>query len=412
MLTDTFVRQVRASGKAAGDKHTDSLGLYLLVKPAGKYWRMDYRYAGKRRTLAMGVYPAVTLAKARQMRDRAREALAEGNDPSAAKAEIKAARIAAAANTFESVAREYAKARAPGLSANYNAAWMGRMNRHLFPAFGRKPIAGITAADVLGVLRVLDKRGIPATTRLVAMNASQVFAFAMRTERCASNPAEGLREDLAPRVVKHRAALLEPVAVGGLMRAIDAFTGHPVTRAALEIAALTFQRPGNVRTMEWEEVDLDGAMWTIPAAKLKGTRQSKATGQAHSVPLSMQAVTVLRDLHALTGMGRFVFPSLIGNKLPIGETTLIAALRRMGFTKEEMSPHGFRAMARTLLDEVMGERVDLIEHQLAHSVRDALGRAYNRTSHLPARVSMMQRWADYLDKVRRGADVIPLRTSA
>ncbi|MFT4195010.1 tyrosine-type recombinase/integrase [Ottowia sp.] len=408
-LSDTFVRTVKPSGKPAGDKHADGQGLYLLVKPGGKYWRMDYRYAGKRKTLAVGVYPAVTLAKARQARDKARELLADGQDPGEAKREAKAARAAAAANTFELVAREYHKVKASGWSEKYGRKWLTGMESYLFPSIGRRPIASITARQVLDVLRLVEKRGILDTAHTLRQNAGQVFRYAVQTERCERNPVADLSDALQPLTVMHMAAVTDPKQVGELLRAMDAYTGHPATRAALQLSALLFQRPGNIRQMEWAWVDLDAAMLTIPAEAMKRRKAQKINGRPHYVPLAPQAVAVLRDLHPLTGHGRYVFPSLLTGERPMSDNTVNTALRRMGYSRDEMTAHGFRAMARTVLGEHLDADAEVIEAQLAHGKSGPLGAAYDRTSYLAQRRQMMERWADYLDKLRAGAEVIPLR---
>lgn len=405
-LADTFVRQVKHSGKAAGDKHTDGGGMYLLVKAAGKYWRMDYTYAGKRKTLALGVYPAVSLAKARQRRDRARELLANGVDPSVAKSEEKRAQIAEAANTFEVVARDWlakTAAKRAEITQTKVTAWL---EKDVLPFIGKMPITAIGPRDVLEkVVRKLEARGAIDTAHRIKQLCGQVFRFAVVSGLADRDVTADLSEALAAKTEKHFPAITEPKKVGELMRSIHAYAGHPGTVAALKLAPLVFVRPGELRTAEWAEIDLDAAEWRIPGSKMK-------MGTDHIVPLSTQAVEILRGLHPITGHGRYLFPSLRTGERPMSENTINAALRGMGYSQEVHTAHGFRAMARTIMDEVLGERVDFIEHQLSHAVKDANGRAYNRTAHLPARREMMQRWADYLDKLRQGADVIPLRGKA
>ena len=405
-LTDTFVRQAKHSGRPAGDKHGDGLGLFLHVTAAGKYWRMAYRFAGKQKLLALGVYPAVTLAQARKRRDEARAQLAGGADPSEAKREAKAARAAAAANTFELVAREYHKVKASGWSQKYGDKWLSGMERYLFPALGRRPIASVTARQMLDVLRLVEKRGILDTAHTLRQNAGQVFRYAVQTERCERSPVADLSDALQPLTVTHMAAVTDPKQVGELLRAMDAYTGHPATRAALQLSALLFQRPGNIRQMEWAWLDLDAAMLTIPAQAMKRRKAQKINGRPHYVPLAPQAVAVLRELHPLTGHGRYVFPSLLTGERPMSDNTVNTALRRMGYSRDEMTAHGFRAMARTVLGEQLDADAEVIEAQLAHGKSGPLGAAYDRTSYIVQRRQLMEQWADYLDKLRAGAKVI------
>ena len=403
-LTDTFTKNTKHSGKSGGDKHTDGGGMYLLVNAGGKYWRMDYRFADKRKTLALGVYPEVSLAKARQRREKARELLADGIDPSTAKREEKQAKADAAAHTFALVAREWlAKTAAERADATQNkiTSWL---EKDVIPFIGDMPISAIGPRDVLAALRKMEARGALDSVHRVKQVTGQVFRYAVAIGAAERDVTQDLKGSLAKAAPGHFAAITEPKQLGDLMRAIFNYTGHPNVIAALRLTPLLFVRPGELRTMEWAEVDLDAAEWRIPGAKMK----MKAD---HLVPLSTQALALLRGMHPATGHGKFVFPSLRTGERPMSENTINAALRGMGYAKEVHSAHGFRATARTILDEVMGERVDLIEHQLAHAVKDVNGRAYNRTAHLPARREMMQRWADYLDKLRVGADVIQFKTA-
>ena len=403
-LTDTFTKNTKHSGKSAGDKHTDGGGMYLLVNAGGKYWRMDYRFADKRKTLALGVYPEVSLAKARQRREKARELLADGIDPSTAKREEKQAKADAAAHTFALVAREWlAKTAAERADATQNkiTSWL---EKDVIPFIGDMPISAIGPRDVLAALRKMEARGALDSVHRVKPVTGQVFRYAVAIGAAERDVTQDLKGSLAKAAPGHFAAITEPKQLGDLMRAIFNYTGHPNVIAALRLTPLLFVRPGELRTMEWAEVDLDAAEWRIPGAKMK----MKAD---HLVPLSTQALALLRAMHPATGHGKFVFPSLRTGERPMSENTINAALRGMGYAKEVHSAHGFRATARTIMDEVMGERVDLIEHQLAHKVKDANGRAYNRTAHMPARRVMMQNWANYLDKLRIGAEVIQLRTA-
>lgn len=412
-LADTFVRQVKHTGKPTGDAYADGGGMYLLVKAAGRYWRMDYRFNGKRKTLALGVYPAVSLAKARQRREKARELLAEGIDPSAAKKAEKAATAVAAANTFEAVAREFHATQASGWSPRYGARWIERMEKDLFPYLGKLTLPEITAPILLDALRRIEKRGANETAHTLRQTAGQVFRYGVQTGRCERSPVADLHGALKPIVVKHMAAVLEPVKAGELLRAIDGYTGQPMTKAALALSALLFQRPGNIRQMEWAWLDLDKAMLTIPSQDMKRRLQQKINGRPHFVPLAPQAVAILKELQPLTGHGRYVFPSLRTGERPMSDNTINAALRRMGFASDEMSAHGFRAMARTLMIErIHGISADVIEAQLAHGKSGPLGAAYDRAEFMEQRRRMMNEWAGYLDKLRQGADVIPLRGAA
>lgn len=407
-LTDTFVKNAKYSGRPAGDKHSDGGGLFLLVKSGGKYWRMAYRYDGKQKTLAFGAYPAVTLAQARKKRDAAKELLAQDIDPGVIRRAEKAATKAAAANTFEAIARELHAIKAPSWSPLYAARWLERMEKDLFPSIGRMPVGDVTAPILLSVLRRVESRGAHETAHTLRQTAGQVFRYAVQTGRADRSPAADLHGALQPVVVKHMAAILEPVKAGELLRAIDGYSGQPITRAALQLSALLFQRPGNIRSMEWAWVDLDKAMLTIPAQAMKRTVQGKINGRPHLVPLAPQAVAILRELVPLTGHGRFVFPGLRTHDRPMSENTVNAALRRLGFSGDEMSAHGFRAMARTIMIERMpGTSADVLEAQLAHGKRGPLGAAYDRADFMEQRVAMMCRWADYLDELRQGALILP-----
>ena len=401
-LTDTFVRQVKHSGKPAGEKHTDGKAMYLLVNATGKYWRMSYRFDGKQKTLALGVYPAVSLASARERRDNARRLIANGIDPVQAKQQDKAVRAAAAENTFESVSRTWLAKTVANRADSTQDKITTSLQNDVFPWIGKMPIAVIGPRDVLAVVQKIEARGAIDTAHRVKQTCGQVFRFAVAMGSAERDITADLRGALSAIPKSHFAAITEPQQVGTLMRSIFDYHGHPAAVAALKLSPMLFVRPGELRSAEWSELDLDAAQWRIPASKIKMKVE-------HLVPLATQAVEILRGLHALTGHGKYVFPSLRTSQACMSENTINAALSGMGNSKEVMTAHGFRAMARTIMDEVLGERVDLIEHQLAHAVKDPNGRAYNRTAHLPARVAMMQRWADYLDKLRNGADVVPIR---
>ncbi|SEA76679.1 integrase arm-type DNA-binding domain-containing protein [Variovorax sp. YR216] len=405
-LTDTRIKQLKYKGAPTGEKYADGGGMYLHVSATGKYWRMSYRFAGKQKTLALGIYPDVSLAKARERRAEARTLLSDGIDPSAAKREEKLARVAAAANTFEVVAREWlvkTAAKRQPITQGKVKTWL---EKDVFPFIGKMPISNIGPRDVLErVVRKLEARGAIDTAHRVKQLCGQVFRFAVVSGLAERDVTSDLREALASKAGKHHAAITDPKQVGNLLRSIYDYTGHPCTVAALKLSPMVFVRPGELRTAEWAEIDLDAAEWRIPGAKMKMKVD-------HIVPLATQAIEILREMQPITGHGRYVFPSIRTGERPMSENTVNAALRGMGYSAEVHTAHGFRATARTIMDEVLGERVDLIEHQLSHMVKDANGRAYNRTAHLPARREMMQRWADYLDKVAAGADVIPLRPTA
>ena len=404
-LTDTFVKNVKPTGAVAGDKHADGLGLYLHVKEAGKYWRMNYRFTGKQKTLALGVYPEVSLAKARKRREIAREQLAEGIDPGVAKREERQAKADAAANTFEAVARVWLTKTAAKRAEVTQSRITTLLEKDVFPFIGGMPISAIKPRDVLDKsVRKIEARGSIDTAHRAKQICGQIFRYAVAIGMAERDITTDLRGALEAIPESHFSAITEPKQAGELLRSIFDYSGHPCTVAALKLSAMVFVRPGELRTAEWTEIDLNAAEWRIPGSKMK-------MGIDHLVPLSTQAVAILRTVHPLTGHGHYVFPSLRTGERPMSENTVNAALRGLGYSKEVHTAHGFRALARTIMDEVLGERVDLIEHQLAHAVKDPNGRAYNRTAHLPARREMMQRWSDYLDKLRVGAEVIPFKSA-
>ena len=404
-LTDTFVKSIRPTNVLVGDKHTDGQGLYLHVKQAGKYWRMNYRFTGRQKTLALGVYPAVSLAKARRRRDKAREFLADGIDPGVAKRQERQAKADEAANTFEAVARVWLVKTAAKRAEVTQTRITTLLEKDILPFIGKMPMSTIGPRDVLDrAVRKVEARGSIDTAHRAKQICGQIFRYAVAVGLAARDVTADLRGALAAIPESHFSAITEPKQAGELMRSIYDYTGHPCTVAALKFSALVFVRPGELRTAEWAEINLSSAEWRIPGSKMK----MKAD---HLVPLSRQAVEILRSVQPITGHGRYVFPSLRTGERPMSENTVNAALRGMGYSINVHTAHGFRAMARTIMDEVLGERVDLIEHQLAPAVKDPNGRAYNRTAHLPACREMMQRWADYLDKLRVGADVIAFRSA-
>ena len=413
-LSDVTVKNSKYSGKPAGDKLADGGGMYLLVKASGKYWRMDYRFADKRKTLALGVYPAVSLAQARSARDKAREELAQGIDPSITKRIAKAASKHSAANTLEAVAREFYAKQQDTWSESHSGKWLRGLELHVFPALGRLPLSTITAPMILDTLRLVENRGTIDMAHRLRQNVGQVFRYGIQTGRCESNPVSDLKGGaLKPHTVKSAAAILDPKEVGGLMRAIDGYTGTVHTRVALALSALWFQRPGNIRALQWGWIDFDRAMLTIPAMDMKRTKAAKINGRPHFVPLAHQAMELLKEMQPYTGRGMYVFPSVRSNDRPMSENTINAALRRMGYTSDDMTAHGFRSLGRTVIGENLPDiHHDVVEAQLAHGKSGPLGAAYDRADYMAQRVRMMQTWADYLDKLRDGADIIPFHRQA
>ncbi len=410
MLTDIACKTASCPPDKARTRFSDAGGLYLEVSPGGsRRWFWKYYYDGKEKRLALGAYPAVSLKQARIDRDSARQILQTGADPAKRRQIERLEALTQAVNTFEAVARELHATKASGWSTQYAARWLERMEKDLFPWLGPVPLPEITAPMLLNTLRRIEKRGARETAHTLRQTAGQVFRYGIATGRCDRNPAPDLHGALQPLNVKHMAAILEPAKAGELMRAMHDYPGQPVTRAALLLSALLFQRPGNMRHMEWTEVDMGTALWTIPAAKMKRTVYGKTNGRPHLVPLPKQALDLLRELQPLTGHSPYVFPSLISTKRPMSENTLRVALRRLGYTNEDMTPHGFRAMARTIMVEKLNMHPDVIEAQLAHGKSGPLGAAYDRAEFMEQRRNMMTAWADYLDRLRVGAEVIPLR---
>jgi len=392
-LTDKQAKAAVPKEKAY--KLADEKGLYLEVMPTGaKYWRWKYRFAGKEKRLALGVYPETSLKAARTARDNARQLLAEGADPSAAKQARKLATKAAAANSFELLAREWFETKMKDRTKDHRARTLRAMERDLFPHLGTRPVTEITPTELLEVLRKIEKRGIIETAHRVKQTASAVFRYGVATGRCERDPSADLRGALATHKTQHLAAITTPAEAGRLLLAIEDYTGTPVVAAALKCSALWFCRPGEVRHLEWAQVNWDESRLEFTAEK---------TGLDHIVPLCRQSLDILKALEPLTGRFKYVFPSARGASRPLSENGVRTALRTLGYGNDQMTPHGFRAMARTLLDEVLGYPPHIIEQQLAHAVKDAMGRAYNRTQHLEQRREMMQRWADYLDQLRTAA---------
>jgi integrase len=382
----------------------DGGGLFLLVTPSGgKLWHFKYRFDSKEKKLALGTYPEISLADARLRRDEARKQIAHGIDPGAVR---KAQKIAKTEDmeTFEVIAREWHTKFTPTWTPGHAVTIMSRLERDLFPWIGKRPINQIKAPELLAVLRRVESRGALESAHRIRTITGQVFRYAVATGRAERDPAADLKGALPQPREKHHAAITDPKDVAPLLRALDGYQGHFVVKCALRLAPMFFVRPGELRNAEWSEIDLDEAVWNIPANKMK-------MKQAHIVPLCRQAVEILTELKELTGASRYVFPSGRSTTRPMSNNAVNAALHRMGFDNNTMTGHGFRAMARTILDEVLHVRPDYIEHQLAHAVRDPNGRAYNRTAHLDERRKMMQTWADYLDGLKAGALVIPFKTA-
>ncbi|MDR5855980.1 integrase arm-type DNA-binding domain-containing protein [Caballeronia sp. LZ062] len=389
-LTDVNVRNAKPRDKLY--RLFDERGMYLEISTTGgKWWRLKYRFGGKEKRLSLGVYPDVGLKEARDRRDEARKLLAKGVDPSIERKVQKAATIERAANSFEAVAREWFARQAPGWAASHSDKIMGRLEKDVFPWLGGRPIAEIKPPEVLAVLRRVEARGALDTAHRVHQNCGQVFRYAVATGRAERDISSDLRGALPPARHTHFASVTEPAEVASLLRALDGFKGTFVVQCALRLAPLLFVRPGELRTAEWAQFDLEKAQWRYTVSKTK---------TEHLVPLPTQAVAMLRDLYALTGHRQYVFPGRDVKK-PMSGAAINAALRRMGFdTKTEITGHGFRAMARTILHEQLRFPSEVIEHQLAHKVPDALGSAYNRTKFIDDRIVMMQRWADYLDELK------------
>ncbi len=423
-LTDAAIRKAKPSEKPR--KLGDGGGLYLELQPSGsRWWRLKYRLGGKEKRLSLGVYPDVSLADARVRREAARRLVAAGTDPSDERKADKAMtdrkhenkRRAdagqASIGSFEQVAREWlAQVHGPKVSVGYARRSRIQLETDVFPWIGSKPIASVTAPMVLELLRKIEARGSQDTAHRVKQTCGLVFRYAIATGHAERDPVPDLREALAHPIKRHYAAIADPLKLGELLRAIESYGGHPATRAALKLAALVFQRPGNVLAMRWADLDLDAATWTIPSEDMKRTRQAKATGAAHVVPLAAQAVETLRALQPLTGAGLYCFPNQRSRGRPISNVTMNAAMRRMGFGPDEMTAHGFRSTARTIIAERLPAiDPEWIEAQLAHGKAGPLGAAYDRAQYLAQRRGMMQTWADYLDTLRDGAQVLPFKVA-
>ena len=401
-LTDTAIKNAKPGEKAR--KLYDSGGLYLEVSPkGGKWWRFKYRFGGKEKRLSLGVYPDISLKDARDRRDDARKLVANAVDPAEHRKAEKATNTEQAANSFEVIAREWFAKHSTNWVPSHADRIIRRLERDIFPWIGDKPVATLTPPQLLGTIRRIEERGALETAHRALANCGQVLRYAVATGRAERDPSGDLRGALPPVKGTHFASVTDPKKVGEILRAIDGYEGTLIVRCALHLAPLVFVRPGELRHAEWAHINLDKAEWRYTVTK---------TDTPHIVPLSHQAVTILQELQPFTGKGRYVFPSARSAVRPMSDNAVLAAMRNLGIRKEDMTGHGFRAMARTILDEELGFRPEYIEHQLAHAVRDPNGRAYNRTVHLEERRKMMQEWADFLDKLKAGAEVILINQSA
>ncbi|ACD96818.1 tyrosine-type recombinase/integrase [Trichlorobacter lovleyi] len=398
----------KAKKKEKDYKLSDGGGLHLLVtKTGGKLWRMQYRFDGKQKMLSFGAYPAISLADARQRREDARKLLANGQDPAAVKKAVQEAAVVAAASTFAIVAGEWFQKRKPEWVDSHAVSVKGRLDNYILPAFGSKPIVEVTAADVRTMLLKIEARGTIEAAKRVKVICGQVFRYAAAHDLIQHDPSAALKpSELFRKVEKrHFAAVTDPKELAPLLRSIEGYTGSIETRCALRLLPMLLMRPGELRHLEWSEIDREAGQINIPAEKMK-------MRTAHTVPLCKQALAILEEIRPLTGHGKYVFPSTRSAERPISDNTLNACFRRMGYDSDTVTAHGFRATARTILDEVLGFRPDIIEHQLAHAVKDPNGRAYNRTAFIDDRRKMMQQWSDYLDSLKAGAKVIPISKAA
>ena len=399
-LTDVAIRALKPADKV--QKISDGEGLQLWVMPVGsRLWRYAYRYSGEQKTLALGAYPEITLAEARKKRDEARALLVSGVDPGQQRKLEKITKAISDAATFDAVAEEYlAKKMREGMAASTVKRLRSQL-RLVSPVFGNRPIAEITVPEVLAPLKKIDARGTHETATRTKELCGAIFRFGMATGRRTDDPTQALKNALTNHKVKHRAAILEPVAFGALLRAVEDSDLQPTTKAALKLLALVFSRPGELRNAEWSEFDFEKAVWIIPAGRMKMRRE-------HQVPLSRQALEILNELRSITGEGKLLFPGNRSIQRPISENTLNAALRRMGYDKEEVTAHGFRGTASTLLNESGKFSPDAIERSLAHQDNDEIRRAYNRGAYWNERVTMAQWWADHLDVLKEGGKIIEL----
>lgn len=401
-LTDTAVRNAKPTSKAV--KMYDEAGLYLQVTPSGgKWWRFKYRYLGKEKLLSLGTYPDVSLKAARAKRDDARKLLSNGSNPSAVKQTQKYEENLKAANTLEAIGREWYAKQLDKWAPTTASKVKSMLEKNIYPYLGKTPITQVTAKALLHTIQRIERDGNIETAHRVLQNCGQIFRYAIATERAQADLSLVLKGALTPVNTKHHASITDPKLVGDLLRTIHGYQGAFVTQCALQLAPLLFVRPGELRNAEWAEFDLAAGEWRIPASKMK----MKAV---HIVPLSSQAIKILRDLHEHTGSGRYVFPGLRATDTPMSENTINAALRRLGYAKDEMTGHGFRSMASTILHE-QGWPHEAIERQLAHAERNAVSAAYNYAEHLPKRREMMQHWSDYLFGLAAGAKVVNIKSA-
>jgi len=412
MLTDAQCKNAVCPPEKKQARFTDAGGMYLQVSPAGsKRWFLKYRIAGKEKQLALGNYPDVTLAAARKARDAAKLQKAEGRDPVQLRKVEKLKAITPAANTFKATALEWYATKLESWSSHYAIREKRNLEKDLFPFLGDRNIAEIEAIELLAVIRRVEERAALDVAHRVLTTSGQVWDHAVSTARAPRNIAPDIRGALKPHHGKHFAAITDPKKVGELIRVIRGYQGGPIVRAALQLAPMLFQRPGELRMAAWAEFDLDGALWTIPAARMKRSVDGKKNGDPHLVPLPTQALAILRKLQPITGHSALCFYGERSHDRAISDNTLRAALLTLGYGPDVQSVHGFRATARTLIAEELEVDPLVIEAQLAHAVKDANGRAYNRTKYLKQRTTMMQQWADYLDKLAAGGAVVPLKAA-
>jgi len=392
MLSDIQIKKAKPAEKSI--RLHDEKGLYIEIAPnGGKWWRFKYRIDGKEKRLSLGTYPSVGLKEAGTRRDEARDQVEKGIDLSGARKAQKFTRSESATDSFESVAREWWAKFSPSWdSEKYRTITLRRLELNVFPWIGKRSVGEITAPELLSVLQRIEDRGAIDTAHRILSVCGQVFRYAVATARAERDPSRDLKGALTPRQPEHFAATTEPKRLAEILRAMDGYQGTLVVKCALRLVPLLFVRPGELRHAQWSDIDLESAEWRYLVTK---------TQTAHVVPFSTQAITILKELQPLTGRGRYVFPCARTAKKPMSDNAVLAAMRNLGIGADEMTGHGFRAVARTILDETLEVRPDFIEHQLAHAVRDPNGRAYNRTSHLAERRKMMQKWADHLDKLKR-----------
>lgn len=403
-LTDSVVRTAKHGAKPI--KLGDERGLFLLLQPSGgKLWRLKYRYLGKENKLSLGIYPDVTLKVARARRDKARELLANGVDPASVKFDLEAEAKVAAANTFKTIADEYIEKSAREGRAAVTIGKTRWLLSLMEGDLGKRPIGEITPAELLATLQKVETKGHMETARRMRSLAGRIFRYAVATSRATADPSALLRGALVAPKVTHHAAILEPEAVGGLLRAIDGYSGQPLTCLALQLTPHVFTRPGELRRAQWQEFDLDRAIWTIPAEKMK-------MRDPHIVPLSTQALKLLEAAKAISEGQQYVFSSLYPGNRPMSENTINAALRRLGYTGKEMTAHGFRSTASTLLNESGKWSADAIERSLSHKDGNAMRGIYHRGKHWAERVAMAQWWSDHLDVLRHGAEIVPIQKTA